>query len=93
MRRLVLALALLITACAPWTPSDFPARVDIGADLTEVQRDALLDGIALLETEVHANVFAPVETNGRRIQRGRISVRSSGNPMAKRKPPTFGMSA
>ena len=69
-------VSIVVSACAPWAPSDFPVRVDVGADLNEQQRVALLDGIALLEERVGANVFAPVETNGRRIQRGRISVRN-----------------
>jgi hypothetical protein len=68
------------TACSPWTPHDFPVRVDVGSDLNDGQRVALLDGIALLEERVSADVFMPVETNGRRIQRDRISVREPESP-------------
>lgn len=77
-RLIAAALFVCLTACAPWTPepSDFPVKVDVGADLTEPQRQALYDGIDKLEERVGANVFAPVESNGRKIQRGRIAVRS-----------------
>jgi hypothetical protein len=77
MRSLPAALVFaLVGACAPWSPEEFPVKVDVGADLSDVQRQALLDGIDMLEERVGADVFEPVESTGRRIQRGRIGVRS-----------------
>ena len=72
---ILLTLAGLVSACSPWAPSDFPVRVEVGADLDDNHRAALLDGIALLEERVGADVFTLVESNGRRIQRDRSAVR------------------
>lgn len=83
MRALAFILATL-AACAPWTPEELPVTVDVGSSLSDDQRLALLDGMAMLEGPMGRRVFSPVETNGRHIQRGRIAVRSSGKPMAGR---------
>jgi hypothetical protein len=77
-RLIAVLVTFLATACASWSPepSDFPVKVDVGSGLSDAQRQALLGGIDMLEARVGADVFTPVESNGRAIQRGRIAVRS-----------------
>jgi hypothetical protein len=80
MRSLSL-LALLLTGCSFWVPDDYPVALDVGG-LNEHQALALKDAVDAIEDAAHFDVFEPLETNGKAIQRGRVAVRSNGKSIA-----------
>jgi hypothetical protein len=76
LRSLAALLALAVSACSPWVPDSFPVKVDLGDELTPEQRTAAIEACDTWNEAVGASVLRPVESNGRKIQRGRIAIRA-----------------
>lgn len=80
MQATLLMAALQTTACSTWTPESFPVTVDMDSSLSEDAKENVVSATALLNDAVGAEVLKPVESNGRRIQRGRIHVYAGKAP-------------
>jgi hypothetical protein len=76
LRSIMAVLWLGVAACSPWVPDSFPVKVDLSDELTPEQRNAAIEACDTWNTRVGASVLRPVESNGRRLQRGRIAVRA-----------------
>jgi len=83
VKQVLLAVLLVLSGCLDlWVPdlSDGPVKVNVGDDLSEQQREALLEACQRINDTAGFRVLRPVVDNGRRIQRGRIHVDQASIP-------------